>query len=343
LNPHASTDSLARISVETPQSDLLASVLQQVRETGYRFTTTTPLTQQRLMEHRGGEPGTTLRDVFGWNLPFLAAAVPPALLDLMSRAGMLVQRGAFLKSTMRIASVDELLFLHSAFPTTDQAAVFFGPDTYRFIRFVHAHLPAVIADAGRDAPLRLLDIGCGSGAGGIVTARTLRQAGLAVDVTLNDINPQALDTSALNARHAEVSVSLALGDALDSVVGDFDLIIANPPFLDDAQQRAYRHGGAGLGRALSLRIAADALARLRPGGRLLLYSGVAIVDGIDPLLAELTPLLAFAESDWRYEEIDPDIFGDELLRPLYAHVERIAAVGLVATRRLLVPACGPVR
>ncbi|MEO6148438.1 MAG: class I SAM-dependent methyltransferase [Sulfuriferula sp.] len=332
MSHHVIADSLAPTHDELLQSDSLASVLRHVGDTGYRFTTTTPLTHQRLLDYRGGEPGTTLRDVFGWNLPFLAGAVPPDLLDLMARAGILVRRGAFLKSARRIASLDDLLFTHSAFPTTEQAAVFFGPDTYRFVRFVLFHLPAVISQANPDVPLRLLDIGCGSGAGGIVVARTLRRAGLSVDATLNDINPLALDTSALNAQHAGVSVNLALGDALDSVVGDFDLIIANPPFLDDAQQRAYRHGGAGLGRALSLRITADALARLAPGGRLLLYTGVAMIDGIDPFLAELTPLLAASGCDWRYEEIDPDIFGDELSRPIYAHVDRIAAVGLVATR-----------
>ena len=335
MSHHATADSLAPTHDELPQSDSLANVLCHVGDTGYRFTTTTPLTHQRLLDYRGGEPGTTLRDVFGWNLPFLAGAVPPDLLDLMTRAGILVRRGAFLKSALRIASLDDLLFAHSAFPTTDQAAVFFGPDTYRFVRFVLSHLPAMVAAAPAGVPLRLIDIGCGSGAGGIVVARALRRAGLAVDTTLNDINPLALDTSALNAQHAGVSVTLALGDALDSVVGDFDLIIANPPFLDDAQQRAYRHGGAGLGRALSLRIAVDALARLAPGGRLLLYTGVAMIDGIDPFLAELTPLLATAGCDWSYQEIDPDIFGDELSRPIYAHVDRIAAIGLVATRRRL--------
>lgn len=332
MSPHAAPDALAPTQDGLAQTGPLASVLRHVDDMGYRFTTTTPLNHQRLLDYRSGEPGTTLRDVFGWNLPFLAGAVAPELPDLMTRAGILVRRGAFLKSAMRIASVDDLLFLHSAFPTTDQTAVFFGPDTYRFNRFVQSLLPTVIATASRDTPLRLLDVGCGSGAGGIVAARTLRRAGLAVDTTLNDINPLALDTSALNAQHAGVSVNMALGDALDSVVGDFDLIIANPPFLDDAQQRAYRHGGAGLGRALSVRIAADALTRLAPGGSLLLYTGVAMIDGTDPFLAELAPLLATSGCDWRYEEIDPDIFGDELLRPIYAHVDRIAAVGLVATR-----------
>ena len=332
MSHYVTADSLASTHDELPQTDPLGSVLRHVGDTGYRFTTTTPLTHQRLLDYRGGEPGTTLRDVFGWNLPFLAGAIAPDLLDLMTRAGILVRRGAFLKSAMRIASVDDLLFLHSAFPTIDQTAVFFGPDTYRFIRFVLSHPPTLSANASMETPLRLLDVGCGSGAGGIVVARTLRRAGLAVDATLNDINPLALDTSDLNAQHAGVRVNLALGDALDSVVGDFDLIIANPPFLNDAQQRAYRHGGAGLGRALSLRIAADALARLAPGGRLLLYTGVAMLDGTDPFLAELTPLLAASGCDWRYEEIDPDIFGDELARSIYAHVDRIAAVGLLATR-----------
>lgn len=332
MSHHVTADRLAPTHDELLQSDSLANVLRHVGDKSYRFTTTTPLTHQRLLDYRGGEPGTTLRDIFGWNLPFVAAVVAPDLLDLMTRAGILVRRGAFLKSALRIASLDDLLFTHSAFPTTEQAAVFFGPDTYRFVRFVRFHLPTVISHANPDVPLRLLDIGCGSGAGGIVVTRTLRRAGLAVDTTLNDINPRALDASARNAQHAGVSVNLALGDALDSVEGDFDLIIANPPFLDDAQQRAYRHGGAGLGRALSLRIVAEALARLTPGGRLLLYTGVAMIDGTDPFLAELTPLLAASGCDWRYEEIDPDIFGDELSRPIYAHVDRIAAVGLVATR-----------
>jgi SAM-dependent methyltransferase len=332
LSHHVTPDSLAPTHDELPQSDSLASVLHYVGDTGYRFTTTTPLTHQRLLAYRGGEPGTTLRDIFGWNLPFLEGAVTPDLLDLMTRASVVVRRGAYLKSALRIASLDDLLFAHSAFPTTEHAAVFFGPDTYRFVRFVQSHLPAVIRHANPAVPLRLLDIGCGSGAGGIVVARSLRRAGLAVDATLNDINSLALDASARNAQHAGVSVNLALGDALDSVEGDFDLIIANPPFLDDAQQRAYRHGGAGLGRALSLRMAADALTRLAPGGRLLLYTGVAMIDGTDPLLAELTPLLVASGCDWRYEEIDPDIFGDELSRPIYAHVDRIAAVGLIATR-----------
>ena len=118
------------------------------------------------------------------------------------------------------------------------------------------------------------------------------------------------------------------------VQGTFDLIISNPPYLDDAAQRAYRHGGARLGRALGVRIAAESLKRLAPGGRLLLYTGVAMVDGEDPFLRELQPLLAASGFEWSYAEIDPDVFGEELERPVYAHIDRIAAVGLVARRPL---------
>ena len=82
-----------------------------------------------------------------------------------------------------------------------------------------------------------------------------------------------------------------------------------------------------------MRIAVDALTRLLPGGQLLLYTGVAIVDGKDPFLDELLPLLRSAEFEWSYSEIDPDVFGEELDQPVYAQVDRIAAVGLIAKRK----------
>jgi hypothetical protein len=33
-----------------------------------------------------------------------------------------------------------------------------------------------------------------------------------------------------------------------------------------------------------------------------------------------------------YREIDPDVFGEELSKPIYADVERIAVVGAVITK-----------
>jgi hypothetical protein len=62
---------------------------------------------------------------------------------------------------------------------------------------------------------------------------------------------------------------------------------------------------------------------------MLLYSGAAIVDGRDGLKTALEALPGAAV---RYAEIDPDVFGEELDKPPYAGVERIAAVGAVITR-----------
>ncbi|QNK68788.1 methyltransferase [Variovorax sp. PAMC26660] len=305
-----------------------AGVLREVAATGYRFTTVTPLTHQRVMARR--EPGTTLRDIFGWNLPFETGAVSPSMLAGMKDAGIVRHSGTLLQSTVRIASLGDDLFFHSAYPTVQENAVFFGPDTSRFARFIRNALQPRRAHTPR--PLRVLDVGCGSGAGGVAAARTLAEAGLSSAVVMNDINPLALQFTAVNAEVARVPVTLAQGDALSAVEGDFDLIISNPPYLDDTAQRAYRHGGMRLGRALSARIAAESLQRLAPGGQLLLYTGVAILDGGDPFLAEMQPLLEASGCDWSYAEIDPDVFGEELERPVYAHIDRIAAVGLVATR-----------
>jgi len=306
-----------------------AGVLRQVAATGYRFTTVTPLTHQRVLARRGREPGATLRDIFGWNLPFEARAVAPELLAAMEHAGVVARTGTLLRSTVRIASLGDDLFLHSAYPTVEENAVFFGPDTSRFARFLgHALAHRIV----QPRPLRVLDVGCGSGAGGIAVARALAALGIPAKVVMYDINPLALQYTAVNAEVAGVTVTLAQGDALAAVDGMFDLIVSNPPYLDDAAQRAYRHGGTRLGRALSARIATDALGRLAPGGQLLLYTGVAMVDGEDPFLAEMRPLLAASGTEWSYTEIDPDVFGEELERPVYAHIDRIAAVGLVATR-----------
>ena len=332
-------DRLIDVSADVLQGASLALMLRMVAASGYRFTTPTPLTYQRVLALRGSQRGMTLRDIFGWNLPFESNTVTPSLLAAMDQAGVLLTHADHLRSAVRIASVDDDLFLHSAYPTTQDNAVFFGLDTYRFVRFIHHALRVTTALENApiatriSKPLRILDIGCGSGVGGILAARQLAHAGAPLVVTMNDINPHALHYTLINADVADISVLTAPGDALTTVEGDFDLIISNPPYLEDAPERIYRHGGARLGRALSARIAAEALTRLAPGGRLLLYTGVAILDGNDPLRTELLPLLRASSCEWSYEEIDPDIFGEELEQPSYAHADRIAAIGLIAQRK----------
>ena len=318
--------------LDPAQQACLAHVLQVAAASGYRFITPTPLTHQRVLNKAARRPDVTLRDIFGWNLPFAADAISADLLDVMVRTGIAHPCGHLWRSGVRIASIDDLLFLHSPFPTVQDDAVFFGPDTYRFVRFIRQSLQRAPLPAA-PASLRLLDVGCGSGAGGIVAAGLLAAAAGPVSLYCNDINPLALQYVAINAAQARQTVQLAPGDALSAVSGEFDLIISNPPYLNDPAQRAYRHGGGRLGSGLSLRIATEALGRLAPGGILLLYTGVAISGADDPFLAELLPILASSDCEWTYEEIDPDVFGEELEQPGYASTERIAAIGLVARRR----------
>jgi methylase of polypeptide subunit release factors len=324
---------------QAQQRGALRQILLILAAAGYRFTATTPLTHQRVLAHRASKPATSLRDVFGWSLPFAPGVLMPDLLAALDAAGLLQKCGALLRSAVRVASLDNGVYLHSAYPTMDRNAVFFGPDTYRFVRFIQQNLHIHPSHISVAQPLRILDIGCGSGAGGLAAARYCSNSGLPVALTLCDINPLALQWASINSAAAaleDTSVELLAGDARVCLQGEFDWIVCNPPYLDDAAQRAYRHGGQRLGRELSVQLTQAALARLAPGGHLLLYSGVAMeAGGVDPLRAELLPLVAAAGCEAIYSEIDPDVFGEELERPVYAQIERIAAIGLVANR----PAC----
>jgi methylase of polypeptide subunit release factors len=301
----------------------LLELLTHLRLFDYRFITPTPDTHRRVLARKAGTAARDLRDVFGWNLPFSPTLFPAPLFERLASLGVLHGHKGPYKSQVRVSSVGDRLFLHSAFPTSQKDAVFFGPDSYRFVRFLEAEL----ADAPETR--RLVDIGAGAGVGAIAAAAFLPNARL----TLTDINPLALRYAAINARHAGLDVELVEGNGIDRVFGPFDLAITNPPFIVDAEQRTYRHGGEMHGAALSLQWALAAARTVAPCGRVLLYTGSAIVDGADPLEAALRERLPDLGCSLRYAELDPDIFGEQLVEPGYEDVERIAAVGAVIERQ----------
>jgi methylase of polypeptide subunit release factors len=305
-------------------SAALVSLGALLRARGYHFTTPSPATHQRVNQRHGNEQACNLRDIFGWSRAFRRETLDPEMFELMRQANVLEAQGECWISQVRWSSLGDALFVHSRFPTSRVDAVFFGPDTYRFARMVRDHLQ-------RDTrPLRrIVDIGCGAGPGALTAALLRPQA----EVLALDINDQALAFTTVNARLAGVSNLRAThSDLLRNVEGNFDLIISNPPYLLDPQQRTYRHGGGQHGAGLSLKIFDAALERLAPGGTLLLYTGVAIFEGEDPFLAAIQPSLTDLNWDWHYEEIDPDVFGEELEQPNYAQADRIACVALRLTR-----------
>jgi methylase of polypeptide subunit release factors len=295
---------------------------------GYGFTTVTPATHARVNARPGTETARSLRDVFGWSRPFAPSLLPAEPLECLRAAQLLEPDAAGrLRSRVRFSTLEGQLFAHSAYPTTAEDAVFFGPDTYRFVQLVTQELQREPLPAGGV----ILDVGCGAGPGGVMAARAA--AAQQPQLVLSDINAQALRFAAANAAHAGWGAAkLAQGDLYGAVDGSFDLIVANPPYLNDSQQRAYRHGGGRWGEALSARIVREGLPRLAPGGRLVLYTGVAMVDGEDPLLEGLRVCLGEHGWPWNYRELDPDVFGEELEEAAYAQAERIAAIALVVRR-----------
>ncbi len=293
--------------------DALAELLRFLKAAQYHFIAVTPATHGRVLSRPTPRP-LSLRDIFGWNRPFNEADVSPAVIALLNRADALERQGGKLRSGVRVASLGDELLVHSSFPTGDAESVFFGPDTYRFTRFVQQQLPRL------GEARWLVDMGAGSGAGAIATAK-LRQF---PKITMIDTNATALELASINAAAAAVPAETLLSDAIP---GGADLIIANPPYMIDAAGRSYRDGGALLGGAISLEWARQALARLAPGGAMLLYTGAAYVDGEAPLVTELASACAKTGSTLEWWEIDPDVFGEELEQPHYECVERIAAIG----------------
>ena len=300
----------------TGEDEALVALLAALKARNYQFVTTTNDTH-RLVSWRLFQ-GTrhTLRDIFGWSRPFRDGDLEVEILALMREAGILVERGRRLSSALRVSSLGEDLFLHSAYPPKARDAVFFGPDSYRYADFIRQELGHAN---------RIVDIGAGSGVGGIVAARVCPQAA----VVLADINPAALRLARINAAASVVSVEVIESDGLSKVTGAIDVAIANPPYILGSGGRTYRDGGDLLGARLSLDWAKAAMDRLPAGGRLLLYTGSAIVEGRDRLKAELEAIVGEVGAQLRYREIDPDVFGSTLMHPAYRRVDRIAAVGAV--------------
>ncbi|MEV4537489.1 class I SAM-dependent methyltransferase [Asanoa sp. NPDC049518] len=294
-----------------------------LRDAGYHFTTVTPATHERVNRRPDNAWATDLRGVFGWSRPFTDDVLPRQIITLADAAGVRERHGAGWRSLVRFSSYDGELFVHSAFPTDAADAVFLGPDTYRMADAAVAHLGA------RSGPVRrAVDVGCGTGAGAVAIAKRLPGA----DVVAVDINPTALRYARVNAALAGTDgVRVCHSDLLDDVEGEIDLIISNPPFMIDPTGRGYRHGGPS-GHELPMAVLDAALARLAPGGSLVLFAGTGVVDGRDLLREAAAARLDGTDLVWSYREVDPDVYSEELDGPAYAHAERIAVAVLTATR-----------
>lgn len=99
-----------------------------------------------------------------------------------------------------------------------------------------------------------------------------------------DVSPDAIEVARENARTAGVAVELAVGDLFAGLDGPFALVVANPPYVEDAEiptlapevakhePRLALAGGAD-GLDVVRRLATQAFARLVPNGALLVEVG----------------------------------------------------------------------
>lgn len=73
---------------------------------------------------------------------------------------------------------------------------------------------------------RILDLGCGYGVVGIVMKRIFPSS----EVTLADINARALELSKINAAANNAAfVTILSSDGWESIAGNFELVLTNPP------------------------------------------------------------------------------------------------------------------
>ncbi|PCD01803.1 methyltransferase [Sphingomonas spermidinifaciens] len=318
------TQSLFAVLSPSARHAALLDLLAHLDATGYDFLAPTPATQARVMGRASRKVDEGVEDLLGWSLPVSGSAAG-RIAAFLDRAGLLEQLGdGRVRSAVRVSRVFDNLFVHSAYPTEAQDAVFLGPDSHRFADYILRSM----ADLPRAA--RILDYGAGAGVGGITAAVHHGTAHL----TLADLNPRALALASVNADHAGVEHVALRVERPDDLEGPFDLIVMHPPFMIDAARRAYRDGGDLYGGRLSVDWALAALPLLAPGGRLVMHTGVSIVGGRDVVHDALRGELPAVGYSLDYRLLDPDIYGDELVSPDYAALDRIAAVGLTIERTL---------
>ena len=110
---------------------------------------------------------------------------------------------------------------------------------------------------------RVLDLGCGSGACGLVAARRASQ------VVAVDISPAAVRCTRINALLNNINLEVRPGDLFEPVQDDrFDVVLFNPPYYrgmpTNVRDYAWRSPD------LSERFAAELGNHVRPGGHALL-------------------------------------------------------------------------
>lgn len=146
---------------------------------------------------------------------------------------------------------------------------------------------ALLVEASRLTPGRVLDVGCGEGADAVWLA------GRGWDVTALDVSRVALDRAALLAGRAGVQVTWVHAGLVEAALGTFDLVSAQYPALLHTEGHDAEHA---------------LLAAVAPGGLLLVVHhadvdrAAALAHGFDPAdYVSPADVAALLDDRWQVE------------------------------------------
>ncbi|KAG8926724.1 hypothetical protein FRC02_008716 [Tulasnella sp. 418] len=314
-------------------------LLSDLQQKSYQFFCPTPETQEISINKRIQLSekelltAKSVHDIWGWSIATEESETfhSRELIDQLIAAGVLTRdksASGVLRPQIRVSCLysegaGPNYYVHSSWPTDTVDAVFFGPDSYRYIRYMSSlsrHIPN---------PSIAIDMCTGAGVGAIHLARMYPNA----KVYGLDINPKALELASINVAHQMPNnkISLVLSDGFSAVADELrdqvDIVAIDPPFIA-GDERTYASGGP-TGIELTLRLLTEARDVLRVGGELWAHMAAPITfDGRDKFRESLRTLCGFEVVE--YDVIDVDIFGTDIADPAsYKDIGRLAAIGLV--------------
>jgi len=185
------------------------------------------------------------------------AAVAPMPLDQLMASGLLKRTDAGIGSEAMLIPCEDLLVVHD-FP----AEISGGPEPVNHVLGVGRASITLANLTARRQGETVLDLGTGSGFQALLAARH------AARVVATDLNPRALNFASLNARlNGITTFELRQGSLYEPVAdGQFDLIVANPPFVISPEARYLYRDSDLPGDAISEQVIRGASVRLREGG-----------------------------------------------------------------------------
>jgi methyltransferase family protein len=184
----------------------------------------------------------------------------------LADAGLLLDHDGLVHGSARIVPHDELLI------ASDHAGA--AEEHADHVPGVHRPSVALAHLTVRGEGERALDLCTGNGIQAILLAAH------AAHVVATDVNERALRYAAFNfALNGVANVETRSGSFFDPVVGEeFDLVVANPPYVVSPENAFLFRDGGMTGDAVSEHVARGAPALLSPGG----FAFVLIAWALDP-------------------------------------------------------------